>query len=186
MKSALKLISLVWQKNHTTAWEALNHCMSDAVKLAIGAKLEWSPSDFKFISDNFRPGYWLGEHMWECSYALAVWTDNADFIKAYEAYSSRKPFIANCVSSHGQAEGYAHANSQNRQRGRIALWSEVWIDGLRFECTSISNDRVILTSRPTKGKRTIKKLSVEDCKTLWPAPKKKKKATTTDNAEGKQ
>ncbi len=176
MKSALKLIAHVWQHHHTTAWEALNHCMYDAVQLAIGAKLEWSPKDFAYINENFRPHYWLGEHGWECPYALAVWTDGASFIKAFETHFGRKPFIGNDVSAYGQANGYAHAQSQSRKRGRIALRSEVWIDGLRHNCTSISNDRIILTSRPnsSKQKRSIKKLTREDCTTLWPAPTRAK------------
>lgn len=173
MKTALKLLALVWEKNQTTSWEALNHCMYGAVKLAIGAKLEWSPSDIKYIDDHFRPAYWLGEHGWEWAYSLAVWTDCMSFIRAYESFAGRKPFMANQVSAYGQSRGYAHANSQNRQRGRIALDSEVWIDGLRFTCTSITNDRVVLTSRPETGKRTIKKLTSDDCAKLWPAPKKK-------------
>jgi hypothetical protein len=180
MKSALKLIAHVWANNKTTAWEALNHCMFDAVQLAIGAKLEWQPSDFAHIESNFRPGYWLGEHGWERPYALAVWTDGTSFIKAFEAFSKRKPFIANQVSAQGQAEGYAHAQSQNRQRGRIALGSEVWIGDLRYSCTSITNERIILTSRPESGKRSIKKLSQADCAALWPAPKKTKPETTKD------
>lgn len=171
MKSALKLISHIWEHHQTTTWEALNHCMYRAVKLAIGAKLEWAASDFKQI-DNYRPGYWLGEHGWENSYALAVWTEGTSFIKAYEASIGRKPFMANHVSAYGQAQGYAHPNSQNRQRGRIALNSEVWIGDLRFSCTSITNERIVLTSRPTTGKRTIKKLTPEDCATMWPAPQK--------------
>lgn len=174
MKSALKLIAHVWQHNHTTAWEALNHCMYDAVQLAIGAKLEWSPKDFAYINENFRPYYWLGEHGWDRAYSLAVWTDGTSFIKAFEAAHNRKPFIANDVSAYGQAGGYAHAQGQNRQRGRIALNSEVWIDGVRHNCTSISNGRIILTSRPNKGKRRIRKLTHEDCAALWPAPKRAK------------
>lgn len=178
MKSALRLISLVWENENTTAWESLNHCMYRAVKLAIGAKLEWQPSDFRNI-EKFNPAYWLGEHGWENAYALAVWTDGASFIKAYEAFVGRKPFIANRVSAYGQAQGYAHVNSQNRQRGRIALNSEVWIEDLRYNCTSITNDRIVLTSRPEGGKRTIKKLTPEDCARIWPAPKKLKVATAT-------
>lgn len=172
MKSALKLISLVWSHENTTAWESLNHCMFDAVKLAIGAKLEWNPTDFSYIEKHYNPGHWLGSDGWERAYSLAVWTDCTSFIRAYEVFVGRKPFMANRVSAYGQADGYAHANFQNRQRGRIALGSEVWIDGLRFNCTSITNDRIVLTSRPDKGKRTIKKLSPEDCASLWPAPKK--------------
>lgn len=179
MKSALKLIAHVWGNRHTTSWEAVNHCMYDAVKLAIGAKLEWEPNDFKYIEDNFRPGYWLGADGWERPYSLAVWTDATSFIKSYETFSGRKPFMANEVSAYGQSEGYAHANSQNRVRGRIALNSEVWIDSVRFECTSITNERIVLTSRPASGKRKINKLTVEDCAKLWPAPKKQKPTQPT-------
>ncbi len=182
MKSALKLIAHVWTEQKTTAWEALNHCMFDAVKLAIGAKLEWEPADFTHIEKNFRPGYWLGVDGWENAYALAVWTDGTSFIKAFESRSGRKPFIANCVSAHGQAKGYAHANSQDCQRGRIALNSEVWIDRLRYNCTSITNERIVLTSRNETGKRTIKKLTHEDCAALWPAPKKPKKPAKSEEA----
>lgn len=185
MKSALTLIAHVWGNHQTTAWEALNHCMYRAVKLAIGAKLEWEPSDFKHIDDHYRPGYWLGEHGWDNPYALAVWTDGTSFIKAFEAHIGRKPFIANCVSARGQAQGYAHAQSQNRQRGRIALNSEVWIGHLRFNCTSITNERIVLTSRPASGKRTIKKLTHEDCAKLWPAPKKKTAQVGTTAAKTK-
>ncbi len=178
--SAIKLLTLVWEKHQTTAWEALNHCMSDAVKLAIGAKLEWKPKDFDTIRDRFRPWHWLGEHGWERSYALAVWTDATSFIKAFEAHAKRKPFLANDVSAQGMAEGYAHANSQCRQRGRIALGSEVWIDNVRYACTSITNERIVLTSRPNDGgKRKILKLTREDCAALWPAPKRAKKGSST-------
>lgn len=176
MKSALKLISHVWENHNTTSWEALNRSMAAAVKLAIGAKLDWTPSDFKYISDHFRPSYWLGEHGWEWAYSLAVWTDCMSFIRAYESFAGRKPFMANQVSAYGQSKGYAHQNSQNRQRGRIALNSEVWIDELRYECTSITNERVVLVSRPTEGKRAVKKLTAADCATLWPAPKREKQA----------
>lgn len=171
MKSALKLISHVWDHENTTAWSALNHCMYRAVKLAIGAKLEWEPRDFARIKQ-YNPGYWLGEHGLENAYALAVWTGGMSFIKAYEAYMKRKPFIANNVSAFGQGAGYVYVNGQCRQRGRVALNSEVWIGDLRYNCTSITNDRIVLTSRPENGKRTIKKLTPEDCANLWPAPTK--------------
>jgi hypothetical protein len=176
MSTALTLLSHVWTNNKTTAWEALNHCMRDAAKLAVGAKLEWAPGDFDHIGEKFRAYRWLGERGWEWLYAMAVWLDNSSFIQAYEEATKRRPFIANDVSAHGYSEGYAHANSQHRQRGRIALGSEVRLHGVRFECTSINNERVVLTSRTGEGKRTIKKLTPEDCKALWPAPKKLKAA----------
>lgn len=175
MSTALTLLSHVWTHNKTTAWEALNHCMMSAAKLAVGAKLEWEPKDFAHIGEKFRAGRWLGKNGWERLYAMAVWLDNASFIKAFEEATKRRPFIANDVSAHGYSESYAHHNSQSRQRGRIALGSEVRVDGARFECTSITNERVVLTSREVDGKRTIKKLTPEDCKALWPAPKKAKK-----------
>lgn len=175
MSPALTLLAHIWDNNQCTSWEALNHSMNRAVKLAIGAKLEWRAADFQHIAKNFRPRHWLGEHYWEPMYALAVWTDGGSFIKAFEEAAGRKPFIANRVSAYGQAQGFAHAQSQNRQRGRIALQSEVWIDDLRFNCTSITNERVVLTSRSPKGKRTIKKLTHEDFAALWPAPKRNKK-----------
>lgn len=184
MKSALRLLNTIWTQNHTTAWEALNHCMLDAANLAVGAKLEWAAKDFDYIAANYRPHYWLGEHMWERVYSLAVWTDGTSFIKAYEAWMKRKPFFANDVSAHGQAQGYAHANSQNRQRGRIALNSEVWIDGLRYECTTIEQEKIILVSRPGNGKKKkILKLSHAHCLERWPAPKKPKKLSAGEEAE---
>jgi hypothetical protein len=149
--------------------------MRGAANLSVGAKLEWKPGDFAHADEKFRAGYWLGEHGWEPLYAMAIWLDNASFIKAYEQATKRRPFIANDVSAYGQSSGYAHANGQHRQRGRIALRSEVWIDNVRYECTSIDNERVVLTSRSDAKKRTIKKLTPEDCKALWPAPKKAKK-----------
>ena len=178
MKTALQLLDLVWCTNSTTAWEALNHCMADAVKLAIGAKLEWEPSDFAYIQKKYRPWKWLSEHGWERFYSLAVWTDGTSFIKAYESAIGRKPFLANDVSSMMAAEGYTHANSQTRKRGRITLRSEVRIAGIRYECTSINNERIVLTSWAEK-RRTIKKLTPEDCAELWPAPKKKVKEVIT-------
>lgn len=183
MKSALHLLNHVWTKNHATAWESLNHCMSDALNLAIGAKLEWEPADLRTIEQTMRPSYWMGEHGWERFYALAVWTDGASFIKAFEAFSGRKPFIANGVDG-GDGGGYVHANSTHSKRGRIALRSDVWIDGERFECTSITSNRIVLTSRPRDGKkRTIKKLTHEDCAKLWPSPKKAKPTKETEDQE---
>jgi hypothetical protein len=181
--SALKLLKHVWEHNGTTSWEALNHSMYTATELAIGAKLHWLPSDFDYISANFRPGYWLGELVWEPMYSLAVWTDGDSFIKAFETAKKREPFFANEVCGANWRIGashYVHASSSHRQRGRIAWRSEVWLGGRRFECTSITNERVVLTSRDAKGKRTIKKLSHEDCRRLWPAPKKPKKQENPD------
>jgi len=185
MSTALTLIKHVWQKNGTTAWEALNHSMWHAVQLAVGAKLKWEPSDLTEIANTMRAGRWLGEHGWESVYSLAVGTDGDSFIQAFEKWNNRKPFIANGVCSEYLHGGYVRANRSHRKRGRIALQSELFIGNLRFECTSISNERIILTSCPGDGKkRTILKLTHADCATRWPAPKKPKKMPPTKPPKG--
>ena len=177
MTPALQLLRLVWTDQHTTSWEALNHCMWRAVMLAIGAKMTWAKEDFSYIHKSFRPAYWLGEHGWEHPYALAVWIDNTSFIKAYEAFSGRKPFIANDLSACNQGEGFIHATLQSRKRGRVALGTEVMLDKVVYKCTAITNERIVLTlrTRDDKAPRRIIKVTPEECAQRWPAPHKPSK-----------
>lgn len=171
MSTALTLLKQVWTHNGHDAWESLNHCMADAVQLAVGAKLNWESKDIAYVEDTMRPRYWLGEHRWEWVYSLAIACGSSSFIKAFETWSNRKPFIANNVENVA-TRGYNHFPCTRSQRGRIGLHSHVTINGLRFECTSIDNERIVLTSRSGEGKRRILKLTPEQCKKPFPPVKK--------------
>lgn len=171
MSAALTLLKHVWNHRHTDSYEALNHCMYEAVSLAVGSKLNWDKTDFAYVGSNFRPGYWLGEHGWEWVYSLAIATEATSFIKAFESWKGRKPFMANHVEN-TETRGYNHFTNTSSKRGRIALGTNVIINGVRFECTSINNERVVLTSRSEEGKRRILKLTPEQCKTPFPTVKK--------------
>lgn len=170
MTTAQQLIELVWHNQKCPDWDGTNHSMSYALRLAIGAHLKFDVAAFEAI-DAMRSSYWMGEHGWEPRYALAIVVENKSFIEAFEEWTGRKPFRANHVNfGFNGSDGFRHRTTF-RTRERLALGFTVGHD--RAEVTSISNERVVLTTRKIGG-RTIQKLTHEQLAELYPAPKKSK------------
>jgi hypothetical protein len=144
--------------------------MSHSLYLAIGAGMKFVASDINEIS-KMKSYCWCN---WDDAYALAVSVRNMSFIAAYEENFKAKPFFAAGVTP-VDSRGYTHRTSE-RARERLTIRSNLHIDGQPGEVTSITNDRVVIVLRECGEKmpRRILKLTHDDCRERWPAPKKKK------------
>jgi hypothetical protein len=94
--SALELIQHVWDHNREGtgfSWERLNQSMYSSVKLAIGSGLKFGKSDFEYIAEKMRVGYWCGADGGEPWYSLAIKMGNSSAIAAFEQWKNRKPFL---------------------------------------------------------------------------------------------
>lgn len=179
-RNALRLLSTVWKGQRCESWDGVNHSMADALRLAIGANLRFHPKDFEIMNGTMRSGYWIGENGYEWFYALAISVGNKSFIEAFEYCYQRKPFFANKVRPVG-SQGYTHLTS-TRARERLGIGSEIEGYG---EVTSITNERVVVVSRPLPGKSGTRryKWTHDQLKELFPAPKKPKKVKTEEVVE---
>lgn len=117
---AYQLIEFVWSNTAHDPWERLNHCMADAVELAIGAGMRFANGDFASIFREFRGAYWFGSPRGERFYSLACLVDNVSACQSFEAFMRRRPIIVDNVHCDCDWGGYMHANTVRRKRGRIA------------------------------------------------------------------
>lgn len=91
---ALELMRCVWCKRRIDSWAQLNGVLQNALALAIEAKLEFGPDDFRSIYALFRGGYWMGSST-EHWYAKAVKVGHRSACQAYEAWVKRPPMMFN-------------------------------------------------------------------------------------------
>ena len=173
-RSALRLIKTVWDNQKCESWDGVNHSMADAVVLAIGAMLKFSPKDFEIITGTMRSGYWSN---WEYWYALAISIGNRSYIEAFEKFNERKPFFANQVLPVA-SRGFTHMTGR-RARERLAVGSEVEGYG---EVTSMTNERVVITMRGEA--RKIHQFTHDDLRRLFPASKKATREAPCQETKG--
>lgn len=172
--TGLHLLRHVWECQRGKSWDAINHSMLYALRLAIGSHMRFTAGDIAYCEKHFRVGCWLGEHWWEYPYALAVSVENSTFIEALEEHQNREPFFANKVEPVG-SEGFTHRTGE-RARCRLTLRSRVIAGGRPGEVSSITKEQVVVVLREyALMKRSILKLTHDACRELWPAPKKAKK-----------
>lgn len=165
-RTGIKIVRLVWQNSHTTAWETLNHALYHALQIGIATGMEFCTADFVEIESKYRPSYWLGEQGFERPYADAVAYGNTSFIKSFEKWKGRKPFLANKVKPYEPYPKMIHRLS-TRARGRLALWYEF---GDGWKVTSINGD--VLVAVKDHPKRTVQKFTRKKLLEMFPAPKK--------------
>lgn len=197
--TAHQLLRHVWENCSRDSWGRINHAMRQALKLAIGARLEFVEADFKAIfssprSGGFNGGYWVtGGSEW--IYAMAIESDNSTAWTAYEAYKGRRPFIANNVEARNHGLGYIHADTMSRKRGRLAEGYSFPISTnlgtmtnlRRWYVTGFDDKagivRIALYQNDNHDGKPIKrrKLTHEDVAELCPAPKKPKKGKPEEN-----
>jgi hypothetical protein len=137
LSSALTLIKHVWDHSLEAtghSWERLNHSMYSAVKLAINAGMAFEETDFRYIADNMRIGYWSGCDSGEDWYSLAINKNHASAAHAYEYWRGRKPFLIQPTDS-----------NKNRIRlhvGAIFDWHHKLAERVpRVKVTSFSKDQ---------------------------------------------
>jgi len=170
MLPSQRLMQLVWDTCPRRSWTALNTAMSEALRLAICTGMEWNVDALLEVA-KMETSKWLGEHLWEWPYAMAVAVDNSSFLLAFEAWTGRRPFWANDVRYETyHTHGYLHISDVRRQRGRLCLRAMAMLNGRRWEVTSITNDRVVLVADDFKG-RNVLKLTPEQCREKWPTKK---------------
>jgi len=167
MLPSQKLLELVWDTCPRRSWTALNTAMSEALRLAICTGMEWDKAALLAV-DKMKPDKWMGVRLWEWPYAQACATDNTSFLLAFEAWTGRRPFLANDVRYETyHPHGYLHISDVRRQRGRLCLRAMAMLNGRRWEVTSITNDRIVLVASDKRG-RSLLKLTPEDCRKRWP------------------
>lgn len=102
--TAIQLLDFVWnhrQESTSHSWLKINHCLREAVELAVRSGMAFNLDDIRIIFNRYRGGYWMGADT-EWFYRLAVLYRHASAWKAYENYAGRTPFIVKdaSVSTH--------------------------------------------------------------------------------------
>jgi hypothetical protein len=130
--------------------------------------MEFSPADFTEIESKYRPQYWPGAEGFERPYSDAIAYGNMSFIKSFEKWKGRKPFLANNVRPCLPYPKLIHRLS-TRARGRLAINSEF---GDGWKVTSINGD--ILVAVRERPKREVVKFTHEKLREMFPKPKQPK------------
>lgn len=192
---ALQLLKLVWAKGMKDSWGRINGSMSSALRLAIGAGLEFHPGDFAVIYKSFRAGYWVGSED-EWIYASAIENLNVSAYTAWESYKMRKPFIANAVEGRAYGSTSLHRDQVSRKRGRLAVGFSLILpthtgtmtNPRRWFVTGFDDDAAIVRlalyehDHQTGKPKRLRKLNHLELADLCPAPKKPKKASEVRDA----
>jgi len=131
--------------------------------------MEFSPADFTEIESKYRPQYWPGAEGFERPYSDAIAYGNMSFIKSFEKWKGRKPFLANNVRPCLPYPKLIHRLS-TRARGRLAINSEF---GDGWKVTSINGD--ILVAVRERPKREVVKFTHEKLREMFPKPKQPKR-----------
>ncbi len=138
--TAIQLVELVYRKSFAAkrhSWRVANDCLQTALSLAIRAGMEFHTDDFKYISDNFKFGYWAGNdgHMQgEEFYFQAVKENNSKAAMSFETWKNRKPFIY---------EGISHAWKKDfieRKQCRVFVNAQFIWNGEKVRVTSFSEN----------------------------------------------
>lgn len=143
----IHLLDHVWKHcNDGTShsWERLNHAMSNALSLAIGAGFAFDVGDVKHIMTNYSSGHWIGESD-EWIYADAIRVANMSAVQSYEAYKNRQPFIADDVRFSMNGSSYMHGGG-DRKKERLAVGFEFKHQGKKFRVTSFADDSSYVTA----------------------------------------
>ena len=130
----IQFLRLAWRsanEENGRSYEQLNRTMQRALYLAAEGGFRFGIDDCKIISEDFRPGYWLGESHYEGVYASAINTRNPSAWLAIEHYLKRTPIIAYTLDD-GKARLYV--GSRLMWRGEIAKVTS-WRDGYVVACT---------------------------------------------------
>ncbi len=133
---AIQLIEFVWKNARDDSWRVYNASLQTALSLAISSGMEFYQDDFKYISENFRFGYWGGNdgHMLgEGYYSRIVNYGNIKAAQSFELWKKRKPFIVD-NARHGRY------NSTSRARDRLAIGSGFIWENEKVTVTSFSSD----------------------------------------------
>ena len=148
LSAPIQLLTLVWKNTNTVlahSWRRLNSSMQDALSLAIRAGMRFESSDFEYIAENFRFGYWGGRsdgYMFgERYYRSACNEPNKSACQAFEEWRDREPFIADNVNT-----GRYWRNSKTLSRSRLAIGFEFYWNGETVTVTSFSIDGSYLSA----------------------------------------
>ena len=154
LSPAIQLIDLVWEKSFQCmphSWERFNAAMQDALRLAIKSGMVFELNDFKYISDNYRFGYWAGNdgHMQgERYYTEAVIKNNTKAVQSFEAWKKRKPFIFRDVGS-----DFGYGDMDERKSCRLFVGSKFKWKSEKVKVTSFSEDGKYVVACSHKDKQ---------------------------------
>jgi len=136
---AIQLIDLVYTKSFAVkphTWRVDNDCLETALSLAIRAGMEFYLDDFKYISDNFKFGYWAGNDgnmQGERYYFKAIREGNIRAAQSFEAWKNRKPFIYDGIS-------HAWKKDFERKQCRVFVNAQFVWNGEQVRATSFSKN----------------------------------------------
>ena len=135
LSAPLQMLDLVYANACSAnghSWERINHAMSGALQIAIGAGFRFDIDDWGYIRSHWNSGYWLGSDV-ERWYTEAVSSSNKSMIDSYEKLAGREPFIADDVTPMDAWTG-------SRQRERLAVGSIFSWQGSKVRVNSFSSD----------------------------------------------
>lgn len=174
--AAMTLLDLTWERGLKDSWGRINNSMRSALRLAIGAGLDFRATDFSEMYSKFRAGFWIGADP-EWIYRVAVCDLNRSAFEAWEEHEGRKPFFANDVRAESYG-GFLHVNSIRRDRERLAQGFGFKMDGKVWFCTGFAPDkiRVVLYKQHFRDGKPVKLKAMTHAELLeaCPAPKKKR------------
>jgi hypothetical protein len=203
---AMQMLALTWRGTNSAAahsWERVNHAMSMALELVISYGFLFDEADFKSITEQFRPHYWMQP---DWVYRMAVTGgrigkhtfDHGDLVASPHNMSAVKSMEANghpswMLRGHRLFVGArlcwmeeAHAAAVIRAGKHPSAFFNDSRAGLHVKVTSITSERVVLShyhnAQEGAPKRILKitreKLAAQN-ELLKPPAKKKPKVTAT-------
>jgi len=87
----LKLFENLWGNMRAHSWRDINGSLQKTLSLAIEARLEFEPDDFKKLSDGYKGHYWMGDG--EHYYRQAIEARLTSACQSFEKWKGRPPFI---------------------------------------------------------------------------------------------
>lgn len=176
MSRGLYLVAYVWDANEVDLLGELYNSMRRALYLAIATNMPFLHQDFNVIKE-MNPSAWLGEDGLERAYTFAIECRNISYIKAYEWWISRDPFMANNVTFNPCGESLRR-ETVHRKRSRVGVGAI--IDGVGT-VTRFTMDKIIITGEPMVLKappaepnttiRKVLKLDVNAMREIFPSKK---------------
>lgn len=155
-KSAVvRLLDLTWANANTEighSYERLNHAMRESLSMAIETGFRFAKNDVRFIIQNYRSGYWIGEST-EWIYADAIRIGNASAYTSYEQWCGRTPMIADDVKLPLHHSAFKHLETGRRKQCRLAVGFSFPYHGRAVTVTSFKEDHVVACAyRPGTNK----------------------------------
>lgn len=172
---AWHFLQMVWDNGPNGSWERLRMSLSAAARIAITADFKWDAYTLAYLSQacsrwNACHGhaYW---HADEQDYAEALTYrggPNMSFVKAFEEWRGRKPFILKGSSPMGNASIVSmrlHVGARLRWEGALVRVTSFKVDG----------SAVRVVPEPNEGRRpgfdiTREMLKVHNARVSPPAP----------------